>query len=77
MNPNSPNSVLSVSIAVSKDGTRAVAAVSGGGIYTLKPPPLNITNSSAVVSLLWSTNYIPAVLGLVQNCSVSELITDL
>jgi len=58
-------------IAVSKDGVRAVTAVSGGGIYTLSPPPLIITNSGAAVSLLWSTNYTPLVLGLAQNTNLA------
>ena len=48
-----------------------MAAVSGGGIYTLKPPPLIIANSGAAVSLLWGTNYTPAVLGLVQNTDLT------
>ncbi len=58
-------------IAASKDGIRAAAAVSGGGIYTLNPPPLAITNSSSAVSLLWSTNYAPMVLGLAQNTDLT------
>ncbi len=58
-------------IAVSKDGLRAVAAVSGGGIYILNPPPLFITNASAAVSLLWSTNYPLAVLGLFESTNLA------
>jgi hypothetical protein len=59
-------------IAASKDGTRAAAAVSGGGVYTLNPPPLLITNSSGAVSLLWSTNYTPAIFGLAQNTNLAS-----
>ena len=44
-------------IAVSKDGLRAAAAVSGGGIYVLQPaaaPVLSIVHSSGAVVLSWS-----------------------
>jgi hypothetical protein len=58
-------------IAVSKDGTRAVAAVSGGGIYTLNPPTLFVTNSNNTVSLFWTTNYASIGLELAQNTDLA------
>jgi hypothetical protein len=58
-------------IAVSKDGTRAVAAVSGGGIYTLNPPPLFVANSNNTISLLWATNYASFGLELAQNADLA------
>ena len=45
-------------IAVSANGTRAVAVVSGGGIYVLQPPPqVVLTNAGKKVILFWPTNY--------------------
>lgn len=53
------------------DFTRAVAVVSGGGIYTLNPPPLFVTNSNNTISLLWATNYASFGLELAQNADLA------
>jgi hypothetical protein len=58
-----------IAIAVSKDGNRAVAAVAGGGIYTLLPPPLSITAATNKVSIFWTTNEIG--FGLQQNTNLA------
>jgi hypothetical protein len=57
-----------IAIAVSKDGNRAVAATASGGIYTLLPPPLSISNANNKVSLVWTTNEIG--FGLQQNTNL-------
>ena len=56
-------------IAVSKDGNRAVAAVSGGGIYTLQPPPLIINAITNQISIFWTTNEIG--FGLQQSTNLT------
>jgi hypothetical protein len=58
-----------IAIAVSKDGNRAVAAVAGGGIYTLLPPALSISNADNKVSIFWTTNEIG--FGLEQNTNLA------
>ena len=58
-------------IAVSKDGTRAVAASSKGGIYVAEPT-LGITSAAHNVALFWSTNYPASEFGVEQNTNLTK-----
>jgi hypothetical protein len=57
-------------IAVSQDGTRAVATTTHGGIY-VAGPTLAITPAARNVSLLWSTNYPIPEFSLEQNTNIA------